>query len=175
MCFGRETNNAPDVSLNSTNLAKRDSTRYLGFVIRNDLSDNDDILRQHKNLCVNANFLIHAFSKCSDHIKKKLFVAYCTPMYCMPLWFKTTKKIYSKLRVMYNSAFRRFFKLHYTDSISGSMVERSITTFEALHRKMVFSMLQRVNDSSNSIVSAISKRIQHGLSVAGTHWSTILY
>ena len=57
------------------------SFRYLGHVLTCDLSDNDDIARELRNLFVRTNILKRKFGKCSVPVKLVLFKCYCLCMY----------------------------------------------------------------------------------------------
>jgi len=52
------------------------TVKYLGHVISNTLSDDDDIKREIRNMLKRTNILARRFSKCSVVAKVKLFKAY---------------------------------------------------------------------------------------------------
>ena len=51
--------------------------KYLGHMINNKLSDDDDIKREIRSLFVRSNILLRRFEKCSVSVKLSLFRAYC--------------------------------------------------------------------------------------------------
>ena len=60
-------------------------TCYLGCIIANDLSDDEDIKRQYRSLCGRANMLIRKFQRCSENSglsSLELIAQYCTVHLC---------------------------------------------------------------------------------------------
>ena len=51
--------------------------RYLGHLVNNKMSDDDDINRELRNLFVRTNILIRRNGKCSTSVKLVLFRTYC--------------------------------------------------------------------------------------------------
>jgi len=72
----------PAFLLNGNVLQFVNEFRYLGHVINNNFSDNDDIKREIRNLFIRSrpNILIRRFGKCSVNVKLVLFRAYCLCM-----------------------------------------------------------------------------------------------
>ena len=52
--------------------------RYLGHIINNRLTDDDDINCEIRNMFTCKNVLLRRFSKCSVSVKITLFKSYCT-------------------------------------------------------------------------------------------------
>jgi hypothetical protein len=67
----------PDVMLQGSKLAFVHT-----YVIADDLSDDKDILRQRRALCVQGNMLCRYFYDCSREVKDYLFKTFCTNIYC---------------------------------------------------------------------------------------------
>ena len=78
--------------------------RYLGHIIREDLSD-DYIRRQCCKLYAQANMLARKFKKCTD-VEIALFRSYCTSLYTSHLRCSYSVAKMKKLQVAYNDAFR---------------------------------------------------------------------
>ena len=55
--------------LNGVVLDWVDQYKYLGAVLKSDMSDNRDMERQIRFLYCQGNSLIRKFSKCTDHVK----------------------------------------------------------------------------------------------------------
>lgn len=66
--------------------------KYLGHMITNDLSDDNDIQREVRNLFVRTNILARRFSRCSMPVKVMLFRAYCISLYDAALWKRYKKE-----------------------------------------------------------------------------------
>nr|XP_034825569.1 uncharacterized protein LOC117983197 [Maniola hyperantus] len=119
----------PPLCLNGTELKVVDTFRYLGHIVTQALSDNEDIERERRALTVRSNMLAHS------------------------------KKALNALRVQYNNAFRMLLGLPRGCSASGMFTEARTDGFHAIIRKKMASLLQRLRSSSNSILGAIKDRI----------------
>ena len=51
--------------------------KYLGHVLNNQMSDDDDIKRETRNMFIRTNILLRRFGKCSVDVKLSLFRSYC--------------------------------------------------------------------------------------------------
>ena len=80
---------------------------------------------------------------CTEKVKVKLFVTYCSQFYCAHLWkFNRSDKKYNKLRVAYNNVFRFLLCLPRDDqglpcSASNMLVSRKVKSFEEILRNVV--------------------------------------
>ena len=104
----------PDMIFNSMLLKHSFDVKYLGFRFNNKLCDDDDILKELRNLYIRSNVLVRTFNKCSDQVKIALFKSYCTAMYCSHLWINYKKSLFSKVRVAYNNVLSDFLHYHLT-------------------------------------------------------------
>ena len=71
----------PNFVLNGETLPRVSKCTYIGHIIREDLSDNDDMSRQHKRIYAQGNGLIGQFYTCTESVKCTLFKSYCTSLY----------------------------------------------------------------------------------------------
>ena len=78
--------------------------KYLGHIINNNLTDDDDIARQKRCLYAQANVLAQTFCLCNISTKIILFQAYCAPMYTSSLWCKFKKYSLKSITVAYNNS-----------------------------------------------------------------------
>ena len=148
-------------------------TCYLGCIIANDLSDDEDIKRQYRSLCGRANMLIRKFQRCSEQVRLVLFRAYCTVLYCSPLWCIFAKNTYNSLRVCYNNTLRWLLHLRRDSSAKEMFVLNGIPSFGELTRKNIYQFKTRINNSANRILRSVEKYIRD--SSVGKHWETSLY
>ena len=81
----------PDFKLSGKVLNICSEVKYLGHVITDQLTDDEDIFRQCRMLYVRANELARKFGWCTVGVKLTLFKAYCSPMYTAHLWLKYKK------------------------------------------------------------------------------------
>ena len=134
--------------------------KYLGHIIRDDLSDDDDVQRQCCMLYGQANMLARKFHMCTDDVKIALFKTYCTPLYTAHLWCQYSKTKMKKLNVAYNDAFRIFLKLPRWTSASEMFVTSNVPTFHAVLRNFMFKFMCRLVDSNNELIRALTEITQ---------------
>ena len=76
----------PDFTLSGKVLNIRREVRYLGHVITDHRTGDEDIYRQRRMLHVRANVLARKCANCSVSVKLTLFRAYCSPLCTADLW-----------------------------------------------------------------------------------------
>ena len=111
------------------------------------------VARQTRNFYLQANLLLRNFRHCSDQVKFVLFQTYCTNLYCCQLWFNSTKSSLKNLPTSYNSVLRRLLGICKPYSASKMFVSRGIPTFAELLRTSIYRFTQRIEHSSNCIIS----------------------
>ena len=57
-------------------------TKYLGYFLSEDKSDDAEISKQIRTLYIRSNTLLRMFSYCTIDVKKELFRTYCSSLYC---------------------------------------------------------------------------------------------
>ena len=155
-----------------------DKVRYLGHIIRDDLSDDDDVQRQYCKLYAQANMLSRKFHMCTDDVKIALFKAYCTPLYTAHLWCRYSKSKYNKLRVAYNDALRILLRLPRCTSASQLFVNSGVPTLNALLRNLMDSFMMRLMDSKNEIIMTLTMPKLSSIRYTSSlwkHWRECLY
>ena len=65
----------PNVYLGTVLLSYVDKFKYLGHIINDQLSDDEDIDRERRNLAIRGNVLIRRFAVCTNEVKFHLFRA----------------------------------------------------------------------------------------------------
>ena len=83
---------------------------------------------------------------------------HCTNMYCCQLWFNSTKSSLIKLCSVctsFNSVLRRLLCISKPYIASNMFVPRGIPSFDELWRKSVYRFKNRIELSSNSIITLI--------------------
>ena len=161
-------------------LKEVNETRYLGHFITADGRDDKEITNACRQLYAQGNSLIRKFHMCTENVKIKLFVTYCSQFYCAQLWrFSKTDKSYRKLTVAYNNVFRYFLNLSRDAqgrpcSASGMFVNRKVKSFQEIMRNLIFKFKCRLNVSDNDLVkSTLFKNIADG-SKLRKHWNELL-
>ena len=76
----------PTVSLHLDRLNRIPETIYLGYLLSEDQSDDEDIEKQMRTLYIWSNELLRMFSYCTIDVKMELFRSYCSSLYCCSMW-----------------------------------------------------------------------------------------
>ena len=149
--------------------------KYLGVMIHSSMKTTIDVARQTRKFYMQANLLLRNFRYCSDDVKCTLFQSYCTNMYCCQLWFNSTKSSLIKLSTSYNSVLRRLLCISKPYSASSMFVSRGIPSFAELLRKSIYRFKNRIELSSNSIITACLSPLIYISSPIRKWWSSVLY
>ena len=129
--------------------------KYLGYHIRSDCTDDAAMLNALKGVYSRGNMLVRNFKMCDLNVKIKLFQTFCSSFYCCSLWSDSKKSTLEKLKVGYNNVFRSLLNLDRRISMSQTFVQFNVHSFPVLHRKLIYSLYQRVVTSENSIIREI--------------------
>ena len=163
----------PPLYLNGKRVKVVSHTWYLGCVIKDDLSDDLDIKRQYRSQCGRANMLIRRFERCSQNVKLVLFRAYCTVMYCAPLWCSFAKGVHNKLRVCYNNTLRWLLHQRRDCSAKEMFVLNGIPSFGEIIRRNIYQFKTRICDSDNLLIQTVENYVLD--SRVGRYWEDSLY
>ena len=162
-------------------LAEVNVVKYLGHYISADGSDSHDILRACKQLYAQGNSLIRKFHMCTEKVKIKLFVTYCSQFYCGHLWkYSRSDKTCNKLKVAFNNVFRHFLGIPRDAqgrlcSASGMFANRRVKSFQEIMRNQVYKFKSRLSLSVNELVSSALFPYIVESSLLRKHWNNMLY
>ena len=148
--------------------------KHLGVMIHSSMKTTIDVARQTRKFYLQANLLLRNFRHCSDQVKCVLFQTYCTNLNCCQLCFNSTKSSLKKLSTSYNSVLRRL-GICKPYSASKLFVSRGIPTFAELLRTSIYRFAQRIEHSSNCIISATLLPLKYISSPIRKWWNFILY
>jgi len=126
--------------------------KYLGHMITNDLSDDNDIQREVRNLFVRTNILARRFSRCSMPVKVMLFRAYCISLYDAALWKTYKKGSLHKLSSCYNKCIKIFFKYRRGDSMTQILFDIGLPSFNTIVVNSALVFARCYANCSNSII-----------------------
>ena len=171
---GNCTLNSPLIYLNSQLLSLVPKFKYLGSLITQDNSDDENMRRQRGICYARSNGLIKNFYACSPVVKCDLFKAFCCNMYCSHLWCDYKNDTLRRLIVGYNHSFRIIMNYPRHCSASGMFVFNGITSFNELWRKSIYGFSQRVDNSLNKVVNTVSNSTFLS-SQLRKHWRSVLY
>ena len=122
-----------------------------------------------------GNILTRKFRKCTDEVKVKLFRAHCMSMFGCVIWSSFGKSVYNDVRIAYNNTFRWLFGLQRMNHVSPSFLSYGIPTFDVIVRKLTYSFMDRVYNSSNCILNVIvNSSFFHLNSRCYSRWMKIL-
>ena len=168
----------PTFYLSGQALSVCEKTKYLGHIITDQMTDDEDMYRQRRNLYAQANMLVRKFHYCTDEVKITLFRAYCTPMYTAPLWVNYKRESYRKLWVAYNDCLRILMNKHRRTSASELFCESRIPSFEALLRNLMYKFMCRMEASQNDVIMLLTNprrsSVRHR-SLMWNHWYGCLH
>ena len=164
----------PNLLLGGMHLDFKLSQKYLGCYISEDFTDDCDIKRMIRSVYCRGNILIKKFRHCSDDVKVKLFKSYCSSFYGCTLWSNFKQNTMSKLVVAYKQIFRCFFHCKRT-ATTFQMLNFNIDSYAVILRKLIFSLKERIFNSSNTIVNVITNAMFFYSSGIFKQWLVKLY
>ena len=114
------------------------SFRYLGFIITDDLSNNEDIIRAKNKFYVEFNILLRKFGFTEMNVKLFLFKQYCIQLHGGELWFgpDKSKVVFKQFEVGYHKAVKKLLNLSMHESNHYACQESNLLTFKHLVNKM---------------------------------------
>ena len=111
--------------------------------------------RQFRYVYGTVNRLRSKFSNCSKNVKNYLLRTIMYSFYGSSIWSSYQQSTFHRLRVSYNNAYRILFNLRRRVSISLTLVQNNICTFQALIRKFVAGFMIRCASSCNIWISSL--------------------
>ena len=127
--------------------------KYLGHIINNEFSDDDDIKREVRNLFTRTNILIRRYSKCSLAVKLNLFKAYCMCQYDIGIWIYYSNSVFNKLRSCYNKCIKMFFGYNRRYSVTLMLSELNLPSFDNLYMSCVHRFYANCSACNNTLLS----------------------
>jgi hypothetical protein len=146
----------PNFTLNGNVLQFVDKFKYLGHVINNKLSDDDDVKREIRNMFMRTNVLIRRYNKCSVAVKLSLFRAFCMCLYDDSIWMNYSVTVFNKLRSCYNKCIKMFFGYNRMYSMSQLLSELSLPSLDSLISDHVNSFRRRRSCCNNNLINNMS-------------------
>ena len=173
---GMKSVGIPTFRLNGILLEEVNKVKYLGHMINNTLSDDDDINHQRRQLYARGNMLLRNFGVCSAEVKLKLFNTFCSNVYCCQLWWSYTKSTLNKLCISYHNILKLFLGISKFESTSLVCAVFNVPSFWAVLRKMCFKFNQRLCALlDNQIIASFEHSDLKYKSRIRIHWVRLLY
>ncbi len=94
--------NFPDLYLSEQVLNACTTAKYLGHIIINEMSDDDDMYRQCRKLYAQANMLMRKCNMCSDQVKINLLEHIVLLFVLLPCGLSLRKRAYVSFRLVYH-------------------------------------------------------------------------
>jgi hypothetical protein len=129
-----------------------DEFKYLGHILNNNCTDDNDIKREIRNLYARTNVLKKRFSKCSIDVKLMLFKSFCLCLYDSALWTTFNSGSLDRLKACYNKCIKIFFGYLRTHSVTNMLSDLGLPTFVELLDKCRLSFCFQWQTSINPIV-----------------------
>lgn len=96
--------------------------KYLGYLITDQLKDDQDMYRQRRSMYAQANSLLRKFAAYSDGVKVAWFRAHCTPLFgVLPARCSWLQVLAEELRELYHHDIDKHQIEDYTLSSCGSI------------------------------------------------------
>ena len=165
----------PNVYLNNQVLTYVSSFKYLGHIITDTFTDDDDIERERRNLSIRGNVLIRKFGYCSEEVKCFLFRSFCYQLYTCALWSRHKKSTLNRIKVCYNKILRRLMGLPPWCSARHMFVSLGVRSFQETHRYVAYSLFERISCSSNEVLSNINVSDAAVVSHIRANWNILLH
>ena len=163
------------VVLGGDELSYVDSFKYLGHIISSDCRDDLDVSNQFQRQNAVGNMLVRKFSFAPLEAKIQLFKSYCYPIYCNSLWRNMYQYSIQKLTTSYSDTFKRLVGARRSDISSTVFAQNSSDHIKVNLRKSAFSLLQRLQSSSNGIINTILNSNAFLESSLRRRWHGMLY
>ena len=170
----------PDIILADAVIKYVTQFKYLGHMISVTYKDDDDIVKEIRNLHARGNTIIKQFKNVNEDTKVQLFKTFCYPLYCASLWSKYKVSTMSRLRVSYTSILRRLLGLKIWNSDLES-IERmtelfavhGIKSFPQLKKDLSSNCAKRIEECDNSLVKYLISADAMLVSKQWDHWNKL--
>ena len=151
---------------------------YLGHIICDDLYDESDMKAKARQMYARSNMLRQRFHFCSADVNN---------IYMCALWRKCTKSTFHMFIVSYNNSYcyrilhnnsycyRILHRLSMRCSASGMFAAANVNAGSAVFRKCIYSLMTRINRSSNDSICNVANGDVYLLSTLRRRWVIQLY
>jgi len=126
--------------------------KYLGHIITNGLTDDEDIGREIKNMFARTNILMRKFSKCSSSVKKVLFKSFCLCFYDIALWKYYNISSMTRFRYCYNRCMKLFFGYSRYYSVTSMLLDLNLPSFDTIMHNSILQFMDSLNRCNNNLV-----------------------
>ena len=148
------------------------SFKYLGFIISDNLSNNDDMTRAKKKFYIEFNMILRKFRFTEKNVKLFLFKQYCLQVYGGELWFGPSKSkvVFRQFGVGYHKAIKKLLNFSSHESNHYACQESNLFTFPHFINKMKINAAYRFISKPCDFI----RKIRHFLKVSSIMISEVL-
>jgi len=147
----------PQFIINQNNIQEVTQVKYLGHILNNQLTDDDDILRQRRQMYARGNMLLRNFRMCTLPVKLELFRVFCSNIYCAHLWWNFKKCSMNRLSTSYHNILKLFIGISKFESTSLTCTVFNMPSYAAMLRKMCYNFGERLRTSQNEIIVGLDE------------------
>lgn len=165
----------PMFTLNQSAIQVVERIKYLGHILNNQLTDDDDILHQRRQIYARGNMLLRNFSMCTWSVKLQLFRVFCSNIYCSHLWWNYMKQSMTKIVTSYHNVLKLFIGISKFESTSLACTIFNVPSCASLLRKMCFRFSERLRLSENGIILSLEQCSLKFTSRIRVYWMKSLF
>ena len=134
---GNKQNIVKDMEMNGEPVGRVDIFKYLGYILRSDLLNVDDIQRAMKKFYCEFNNILRKFSFADINVKLYLFRYYCLQIYGADLWLKDEGSVSTlkNFAVGYHKAIKKILGISSHESNHFACQEAQMPIFKHLLNK----------------------------------------
>ena len=128
--------------------------KYLGIMLKDDLSNGSDVERVMSNFLTQFNALYHKFNFASQNVLNFLFKTYSSSFYGIELWYNDRNRLKNmhKISVAYHKAIKRVVNLNTWDSNHIACEIIGVNLFQHLQAKRMHNYYRSVLKSKNHYI-----------------------
>ena len=126
--------------------------KYLGVLISELMTDDDEIFQRMRNIYSTGNMLIRKFGKCFVNCKVLIFKTFLSQIYGCALWCSFKVSTCNKVKVSHNDIFRSLLHVPRCESASTLFTALHVHNLDNVVRASYYSLMTRLTSSTNSIV-----------------------
>ena len=140
--FGKKCENLARLSLDDKVIEWVDTCVYLGVTLKSGKRFGCSILERVKKFYRCANSILRIDGRSDDLIMLRLLETHCVPIlsYAIEVIFVSDRNERRKLRVAYNSIYRKIFSYRYHESVSELQGQLQRPTWEQLIEKKMYCL-----------------------------------
>ena len=147
----------PIFYLQNDRLEYKDVFKYLGVMINSKCNDDDEINMRMRGIYATGNMLVRKFGTCNLSCKLVMFRTFFSNIYASCLWSSYRVASYAKVKISHNDIFRSLLNIPRWESASTLFAEHHVNNLDSIVRKGYHSLMTRVVNSSNSLISSLAR------------------